>query len=87
MAFRVAFLPGSVLPAQAAYGGLVEVLGADVDALVKDLEVYASPEQPADYTLDCEVDGVLWPDGAEGLAVDCAIRPCPHHASPTANRL
>src|SRR5262252_6761820 len=59
MAFRVAFLPGSVLPAQVAYGGLVEELGSDVIPLVKDLEVYASPDPPADYTLDYEVDGVL----------------------------
>jgi pimeloyl-ACP methyl ester carboxylesterase len=59
MASRVVFLPGSVLPAQAAYGALVEALGTDVDALVKDLEVYASPEPPPAYTLDDEVDGVL----------------------------
>jgi pimeloyl-ACP methyl ester carboxylesterase len=59
MAFRVAFLPGSVLPAQAAYGRLVEVLGSTVDAMVKDLEVYASPQPPPAYTLDHEVDGVL----------------------------
>jgi pimeloyl-ACP methyl ester carboxylesterase len=59
MAFHVVFLPGSVLPAQAAYGRLVEVLGSSVDAMVKDLEVYASPEPPPRYTLDDEVDGVL----------------------------
>jgi pimeloyl-ACP methyl ester carboxylesterase len=59
MARRVVFLPGSVLPAQAAYGALVDALGTDVDALVKDLEVYASPEPPPAYTLDDEVDGVL----------------------------
>jgi pimeloyl-ACP methyl ester carboxylesterase len=59
MAFHVAFLPGSVLPADAAYGRLVEVLGSGVDAMVKDLEVYASPEPPKAYTLDHEVDGVL----------------------------
>ena len=59
MAFRVVFLPGSVLPAQAAYGGLVDALGSDVDAVVKDLEVYASPQPPPAYTLDHEVDGVL----------------------------
>jgi pimeloyl-ACP methyl ester carboxylesterase len=59
MASRVVFLPGSVLPAQAAYGALVDALGTDVDALVKDLEVYASPEPPPAYTLDDEVDGVL----------------------------
>lgn len=59
MAFHVAFLPGSVLPADAAYGRLIEVLGSGVDAMVKDLEVYASPEPPEAYTLDHEVDGVL----------------------------
>ena len=59
MAFRVVFLPGSVLPAQAAYGGLVDALGSDVDAVIKDLEVYASPKPPSAYTLDHEVDGVL----------------------------
>jgi pimeloyl-ACP methyl ester carboxylesterase len=59
MPYHVAFLPGSVLPAQAAYGGLVEVLGSDVDAMVKDLEVYSSPAPPPDYSLDHEVDGLL----------------------------
>jgi len=58
MTFRVIFLPGSVLPALAAYGRLVEVLGSDVDAMVKDLEVYASPEPTPAYTLDHEVAGV-----------------------------
>ena len=66
MAYRVVFLPGSVLPAQAAYGGLVEALEADVDALVKDLEVYASHEPTPDYTLDHEVDGVLRAAGGRG---------------------
>ena len=59
MAFHVAFLLGSVLPADAAHGRLVEVLGSGVDAMVKDLEVYASPEPPEAHTLDHEVDGVL----------------------------
>jgi pimeloyl-ACP methyl ester carboxylesterase len=66
MAFHVAFLPGSVLPAQAAYGALVEALGVDVDGLVKDLEVYASPEPPAGYSLDHEVEGVLRATGERG---------------------
>jgi hypothetical protein len=59
MPFRVVFLPGSVLPAQAAYGGLVDALGPDADAVLKDLEVYASPKPPPAYTLDHEVEGVL----------------------------
>ena len=37
---RVILLPGSVLPAQLAYGALVEALGPDVDAVAKELELY-----------------------------------------------
>jgi len=57
--FRVILLPGSVLPGDLAYGSLVAALGSTTDAVVKELEVYASPEAPPDYTLDLEVDGVL----------------------------
>jgi pimeloyl-ACP methyl ester carboxylesterase len=57
--FRVILLPGSVLPGDLAYGSLVTALGPDTDALVKELEVYATPEAPPDYTLDLEVGGVL----------------------------
>jgi len=59
MPFRAIFLPGSVLPAEAAYGALVAALGSDVDAVAKDLEVYAGSEPPSDYSLDTEVAGVL----------------------------
>ena len=52
-------LPGSVLPADLAYGGLVAVLGADVETIVKDLEVYREDTPPPDYSLDTEVTGVL----------------------------
>ena len=57
--FRVILLPGSVLPSDLAYGSLVSALGSDTDAVMKDLEVYATPEAPPDYTLDLEVGGVL----------------------------
>jgi pimeloyl-ACP methyl ester carboxylesterase len=57
--FRVVLLPGSVLPAELAYGALSGALGSDVDAVAKDLEVYATAEPPDDYSLDLEVDGVL----------------------------
>jgi pimeloyl-ACP methyl ester carboxylesterase len=56
---RVILLPGSVLPADLAYGSLVSALGSGADAVVKDLEVYATAEAPTDYTLDLEVAGVL----------------------------
>jgi pimeloyl-ACP methyl ester carboxylesterase len=57
--FRVILLPGSVLPGELAYGSLVTALGSDTDAVVKELEVYATPEAPSDYTLDLELGGVL----------------------------
>src|SRR2546426_897505 len=52
-------LPGGVMPADLAYGSLIEKLGDDVDAIAKDLEVYAGPEPPVGYTLDHEIAGVL----------------------------
>jgi pimeloyl-ACP methyl ester carboxylesterase len=57
--FRVILLPGSVLPGELAYGALVAALGSVTDAVVKELEVYASPEAPPDYTLELEIGGVL----------------------------
>jgi pimeloyl-ACP methyl ester carboxylesterase len=57
--FRVILLPGSVLPGDLAYSPLVAALGSDTDAVVKELEVYGTPEAPPDYTLDLEVGGVL----------------------------
>ena len=58
-AFRVILLPGSVLPGDLAYGPLLAALGSEVDAVVKELEVYATPEAPPDYTVELEVEGVL----------------------------
>ena len=62
-ACRAILLPGSVLPAAPAYGALVaalhERLGDTVEAVPKDLEVYAGPTPPDDYSLDTEVDGVV----------------------------
>jgi len=59
-AWPVVLLPGGVLPAQLAYGALLAVLGDEVDARVKDLEMYASETvPPAGYTLEAEVEGIL----------------------------
>jgi pimeloyl-ACP methyl ester carboxylesterase len=52
-------LPGGVLPAEPAYAALLGVLGERVDAVAKDLEVYAGEEPPSDFSLDDEVDGIL----------------------------
>ena len=56
--FRVILLPGSVLPAQLAYGSLVAALDPDAEMVAKELEVYSTEEAPPDYDLDLEVAGV-----------------------------
>jgi pimeloyl-ACP methyl ester carboxylesterase len=56
---RVILLPGIVLPAQPAYSALIDALGPDVEAVAKDLEVYATPEPPEDYNLEVEIAGLL----------------------------
>ena len=55
----VILLPGVVLPAPLAYGALLESLGEDVEAMAKDLELYAGESPPPDYTVETEVDGVV----------------------------
>jgi len=47
------------MPAALAYGALLAALGEEVDAIAKDLELYAGPEPPIGYTLEHEIDGVL----------------------------
>jgi len=64
---RVLLLPGSVLPAPAAYGALLEVLGNRVDAVAKDLEVYADDQPPPEYSLTNEVAGVAREADAHGF--------------------
>ena len=56
---RVIMLPGIVLPASLAYQALIDVLGSDVQAMAKDLEVYAGSAPPPDYTLELEVEGIV----------------------------
>jgi pimeloyl-ACP methyl ester carboxylesterase len=57
--WRVVLLPGIVMPAPAAYGDLLAELASDVDAVAKDLEVYATDPPSPDHSLEVEVDGVL----------------------------
>ena len=64
----VILLPGAVLPAELAYGGLVEALGPGVNAVVKDLELYAGDEPPPGYGLDTEVRGIL--EAADRAGID-----------------
>lgn len=57
--FPVILLPGIVLPAELAYGALIDALGSEAEAVAKDLEIYAAPKPPEDYSLELEVAGVL----------------------------
>lgn len=63
---RVILLPGAVLPADVAYGPLIQALGPEVEAVAKDLELYKGDEPPSGWTLDTEVDGVLREADARG---------------------
>jgi pimeloyl-ACP methyl ester carboxylesterase len=60
-------LPGGVLPAAPAYAPLLEMLGERVDAVVKDLEVYADDEPPLGFGLDTEVVGIARAADAHGF--------------------
>jgi pimeloyl-ACP methyl ester carboxylesterase len=64
----VILLPGAILPADLAYGALSAALGDEVEAVAKDLEVYAGDAPPDDYSLDTEVAGVLRQADARGWA-------------------
>jgi pimeloyl-ACP methyl ester carboxylesterase len=52
-------LPGAVLPASLAYEALQEALGDGVNAVAKELEVYAGDRPPPDFTLDLEAAGIV----------------------------
>jgi pimeloyl-ACP methyl ester carboxylesterase len=55
----VVLVPGGVLPAEPAYEALLGALGDRVDAVAKDLEVYAEDDPPPDFGLETEAEGVL----------------------------
>jgi pimeloyl-ACP methyl ester carboxylesterase len=56
-----------VLPAEPAYGPLLDVLGGRVDAVAKDLEVYSGVEPPPDYGLGTEIEGIVRAADAHGF--------------------
>ena len=47
------------MPADLAFGALLDALGEDVEGIAKELELYAGREPPPDYTLQHEIDGLL----------------------------
>jgi pimeloyl-ACP methyl ester carboxylesterase len=66
--WEVILLPGSVMPAGPAYDGLLAALGADVDARAKDLEIYATPAPPPDWSLATEEKAITDFADAAGFA-------------------
>jgi pimeloyl-ACP methyl ester carboxylesterase len=58
MRHPVIFLPGILMPAELRYSALLEVLADEVDAVVKDLEIYAAAQPPPAYSLAAEVAGI-----------------------------
>lgn len=64
---QVILIPGGVLPAALAYGPLLDVLGDEVDAVAKDLELYAGDSPPPAYTPDVEVDAAVRAADAAGF--------------------
>jgi pimeloyl-ACP methyl ester carboxylesterase len=55
MTIHVIALPGGVMPAALRYGALASALGDEVELHSKDLEVYAGPEPPREYSVAMEV--------------------------------
>jgi pimeloyl-ACP methyl ester carboxylesterase len=64
----VVFLPGIILPAALRYAPLLAELGDTVRPVVKDLEVYATPTPPRQYTIAREVEGISRAADAAGFA-------------------
>ncbi|MCA1833968.1 MAG: alpha/beta fold hydrolase [Actinomycetota bacterium] len=67
MPIQVVLLPGGVLPAEFAYGGLINELGPGVDARPKELEVYKDGMPPAGYSFHLEIEGILRHADAAGF--------------------
>jgi pimeloyl-ACP methyl ester carboxylesterase len=64
---QVIMLPGVVLPAELAYGALLEALGDGVAVVAWELELYAGKEPSPGYTLDVECAGILRAAEASGF--------------------
>jgi pimeloyl-ACP methyl ester carboxylesterase len=61
------FLPGIILPAALRYARLFEALGSEVNAIAKELEVYASDRPPDGYDISMEVEGISRAADAAGF--------------------
>ena len=77
--FRAVLLPGSVLPAELAYGALIGALGSDADPVAKDLEVYATAQRVIERARNGEgpslVEAVTYRHGGHSRADPGSYRP------------
>jgi pimeloyl-ACP methyl ester carboxylesterase len=55
---KVVFLPGGIQPVALQYAPLLNILGKDIQPLLKDLEVYRDGTPPANYSLQEEIEGL-----------------------------
>lgn len=67
MTIHVVALPGGVMPAALRYAPLTRAMEGKVEFHLKDLEVYAGEEPPADYSIEAEVEAVVRFADALGL--------------------
>jgi pimeloyl-ACP methyl ester carboxylesterase len=63
----VIFLPGIIMPAALRYAPLLKELGDSVQALTKQLEVYAHDAPPPQYAIEDEVEGISRAADAAGF--------------------
>lgn len=63
----VIFIPGGVTPAEQAYGPLLNVIGGQIQPILKDLEIYANDAPPAGYGVEMEVEGIRRVADAAGV--------------------
>jgi pimeloyl-ACP methyl ester carboxylesterase len=64
----VVFLPGGIQPVMLQYGPLLKALGADIQPLLKDLELYRNGTPPKHYSLTTEVEGLKRAADDAGMA-------------------
>ena len=63
----VILVPGGITPAEIVYAPLLSVVGDQIRAYPKELEVYAADRPPANYGLELEVEGIRRVADAAGL--------------------
>jgi pimeloyl-ACP methyl ester carboxylesterase len=63
----VILVPGGVTPAALSYGPLLNVIGSQIQPILKDLEIYTTDAPPPNYNVDMEVEGIRRVADAAGV--------------------